>query len=144
MHLTLGIFLKLFKLFDQECRRFDYRVGNQSADEDLENILEDLFFKEEKVFNFDLALKECTTNFLYNMTNLEDEDVNKRTELERRYNEHRKKVEAIIQKLVRNTELFLTHVGSYLENSSFFSSSHFFYKKIEALIIGINVLCNQF
>ena len=106
MHLTLGIFLKLFKLFDQECRRFDYRVGNQSADEDLENILEDLFFKEEKVFNFDLALKECTTNFLYNMTNLEDEDVNKRTELERRYNEHRKKVEAIIQKLVRNTELF--------------------------------------
>ena len=106
LHLTLGIFLKIFKLFDQECRRFDYRLKRQN-DEELEKILEDLFFKEAKIFNFEVALTECTNMYLNEMTNIADDDEYGRGELQKRFDEHRKKVETIIHKLVRQDSIFI-------------------------------------
>ena len=100
MHLTLGIFLKIFKLFDRECRRLDYRLRHQNDDEELEKIVEDLFLKEQRVFDFEEGLIECTSTFLYQLSQLADDDIEGRTNLENTFTAHKSKVEAVIQKIV--------------------------------------------
>ena len=100
--MTLGIFLKIFKLFEQACRRLDYRiVGNYKEDDHLDEIMDDLFFKEGKIVNFQESLAACTDTYLYQLSQFEDEtDEEGRKALETTYTQHRDKVEALILTLV--------------------------------------------
>ena len=97
LHLTLGIFLKLFKLFDQEVRRLDFRLGRLDQEEDvveqeIKDVLNELFFIEDKISNFEESLSTCivrTDLYLYDISQLEDEDTEGRKELEETFQTHR-------------------------------------------------------
>lgn len=102
LHLTLGIFLKLFKVFDQACRRLDYRLThNNDNDEEIEKVMNELFFQEEKVFNFRESLAACTEMYICQLSQLEENDVESREILQETFKEHQEKVESMIAKLVR-------------------------------------------
>ena len=101
LHLDLGIFPKMFKLFDRDCRRLDYRlVGHNTDDDQADKILNELFYKEDKIYNFQESLAICTDTYLYQMSQLGDEDDDERKALEETFNEHCKKVEDLLKNLV--------------------------------------------
>ena len=102
MHLTLGIFLKLFNVFDRECRRLDYllREKEDAIDETLDKALDDIFFIEDKIYNFLEALAQCTDTYFVQLSEIDDDDEEERSRLEAMYNQHKEKVETQIKKLV--------------------------------------------
>lgn len=111
LHLTLGIFLKIFKVFDKECRRLDFRIGHKEGDDEkLEEVMDNLFFTEDKIFSFQESLASCTEIFFQQLSQLDDEEGRdeendaeedeRRKQLREKYTNHRDKVENIIKKLV--------------------------------------------
>ena len=101
LHLTLGIFLKLFKVFDQACRRLDFRIGHKGIeDENLEEVMNKVFFTEDKIFNYQDSLAACTEIFFHQLSQLDDENETERTQLQEKYMDHKNKVEEQIKKLV--------------------------------------------
>ena len=54
-----------------------------------------------------MALTECTNMYLYEMTTIPDDDEYGRAELQKRFDEHRKKVETIIHELVGQNFTFI-------------------------------------
>lgn len=100
--MTLGIFLKMFNVFDQACRRLDYRLTHNEDDE--EEVMNELFFREGKIFDFKESLAVCRESYLTQISALNDEDNLIRESLEKTFMEHRDKVENVIEKLVRNLD----------------------------------------
>ena len=100
--MTLGIFWKLFNVFDRECRRLDYllQINRDEADEELEKVLDELFFTEDKICNFQESLAQCTEGFLMQLEEIDEDNDNGRTILMDRYKSHVEKVEGLIKKLV--------------------------------------------
>ena len=93
----------MFNVFEQSCRRLDYRLL-RSSDESVqvdESVMDELFFKEGKIFNFEESLATCTDTFLYQLSQFGDDDIEERHLLEATYKQHRDKVEDMITKLVR-------------------------------------------
>ena len=98
--MTLGIFLKVFKLFDRACRRLDYRLMWDAGDEETDQIMDELFYREEKIANFEESLAVCTDTYTYQLSQLSEDDEDERKELETTYMEHRQKVEDLLKRLV--------------------------------------------
>ena len=63
-------------------------------------MLNELFFIEDKISNFEESLSTCTDLYLYDISQLEDEDTEGRKELEETFQTHRNKVLQLIKKLV--------------------------------------------
>ena len=88
-------------MFDQACKRIDYRLTKSKEDEDVDdNVMDELFFKEGKIFDFKESLAMCTDTYLNQLSELEDEDEESRTILTSTFKEHSEKVEMMINKLV--------------------------------------------
>ena len=101
LHLTLGIFLKLFNLFDQECRRIDYIIKHEKDDdEEIEGLLNELFFQEGKIHHFRESLETCTDAHLSQIGMLDDGETEKIGILETAFEVHKQKVEKKIEELV--------------------------------------------
>ena len=125
----------MFKVFDQEVRQLDYRLGrleqdDEEVDDEIEKVMTDLFFIEGKIYDFEEALSTCTDLFLFNLSQLEDDDTTGRNNLQQTYETHRSKVEELIKKLVGIVCLFYTR----LKNSINFRN------KLKILQISTNSL----
>ena len=98
--MTLGIFLKIFNLHDQECKRLDYLLTR--TEDDIENEDEDvmnhIFFTEDKIAIFQDSLLEFTHNYSMALSLETNEDEARK--LHEIYVERTNKVEDLIQKLV--------------------------------------------
>ena len=89
-------------MFDRECRRLDYLLQEKGddIDETLEKVLDEIFFIEDKIFNFQEALAQCTEGYLVQLGEIDDDDEEGRIKLMNTYTHHLEKVENQIKKLV--------------------------------------------
>ena len=62
--------------------------------------MDELFYKEEKISNFEESLAICTDMYSYQISQLGDDDEDEREELVKTFTEHRKKVEDLLKTLV--------------------------------------------
>ena len=89
-------------MFDQACRRLDYRLKHENDDDDaIEDKLNELFYQDGKIYDFKESLAHCTDTYLCQVAQLDEDDNEKREILERTYESHRKRVELKIEELVR-------------------------------------------
>ena len=64
LHLILGIFLKIFNLFERECKRFDYLLENST-----EEILGQMFHLEDYIASLEQGLATCTNTYNWQLIN---------------------------------------------------------------------------
>lgn len=64
--------------------------------------MDELFYKEEKICNFQESLSICTETYIYQLSEMDDDDLEGRNVLETTFTEHREKVEQLINKLVKS------------------------------------------
>ena len=100
MHITLGIFLKIFNLLELYCKRIDYRILNVDHTVGDDDVIDQVDFLESYVANLEEALLACTANFNWQVIQLEDDDNEGRDTIESRLNEHTTKVQCEIEKKV--------------------------------------------
>ena len=103
MHITLGIFLKIFKLFDRGCKHLDYRLARCSVDDDmedeeLERALETVTNKEDSIERHRHNLANCTEMYYKQIMDADDE--NTARELTATFRNHCETVEAGLKRMV--------------------------------------------
>ena len=110
LHITLGIFLKIYKLFSRGCRHLDYRVAkltgrdeDEEENEELDLALEQLTNKENSLERYRKSLAVCTDSYYKQLVELTDE--NEAEELTAVYKNHCENVELGLNKLVCFTKM---------------------------------------
>ena len=79
MHITLGIFLKIFKLFDRAAKHLDYRLSRcgeleEGEGDELEEALQKVTDKEDSIERHRENLEVCTEMYYKQLMDIEDED----------------------------------------------------------------------
>ena len=97
LHITLGIFLKLFNLLEQQCKQLDFQLTHyllkrENVDE-LSSIIQCIFDMEDLIRRLETGITNCTEHYNWKMIQLKDNDEDGQKNLQQMYEDHIVKLE---------------------------------------------------
>ena len=104
LHITLGVFLKIFKLLEETCKQLDYQLSHYLLKKhyDLHSMsqqIEGIFRLHDYIRRLEDGVNKCTEHYNWKMPQHGDNDV-ERHKLQDLYNNHINRLEEEQQKKV--------------------------------------------
>ena len=98
LHITLGIFHKIFNLFERSCKQLGYQLvhflshGEDQFDE-ISMQIKRIVSIEDFIHQLETGKENCTESYHWKMIQLDDDDEDGRCNLQHMYEDHISKLE---------------------------------------------------